>query len=615
MNEINGFKIDEYNVHGIKTGATTSTCPKCSHKRTKNPKQKCAKVFWDTGLLQCSHCGERTQMHTYLKQNEKKVYSRPKKKPVSNFRKETLDWFKDVRGISESTLIKAKVTESAKWMPKANSKVHSIEFNYFLHDELINIKSRAKNKDFMFEKDCELIMYNLDSLIGANECVLVEGEPDALCWIEAGYESVSSVPNGFTVAREDGTSTINLNYIDDYYFLFESIDKIYLAFDNDAAGLEGQKEFIRRLGAEKCYLVDLKDCKDSNDFLLKYGKEALITAKEEAKPVPLEDIKTIKDVQDELIDFWVNGAPKGKTLDLKGFDDSLSFEDKQYTLVVATPGSGKSDLVDHITTKAITKYGDKVGICSTENKPLKFHYDKLFKKIHGRRPKEDDIYSNIVSHTIDYIDENIFHVEKKGRYYLQDVLSKFKELVKRKGCRWFVLDPFNKIDIKGMSKSNINEYTSEYHQMIDEFCTTNNCHLFLVLHPNKMSVDPVINDGKTYLMPTAYDAKGGGEHFDMAYNIIGMVRDYSRNMVKIRTLKVKFQHLGSAGIDNYFGWNINNGRYTATIDYYDSDTTTEPQYEWDNESWIFQEEKKEINQEIPKATLSEAFGEDNGIDF
>ena len=173
-----------------------------------------------------------------------------------------------------------------------------------------------------------------------------------------------------------------------------------------------------------------------------------------------------------------------------------------------------------------------------------------------------------------------------------------------------MLDPFNKIDIKGLSKSNINEYTAEYHQLIDEFCSKYDCHLFLVLHPNKMTLDPNINDGKTFLMPTAYDAKGGGEHFDMSYNIIGMVRDYSRNMVKFRTLKVKFQHLGSAGVDSWFGWNINNGRYTAPIDSYSETTTSAPDYKWDNRSWIFEEEEQE-SKPLPTVSLNDAFGNDD----
>lgn len=610
--EINGFKIKDYNVHGIKTGAKTSICPKCSHTRKpQNQKQKCASVYWDTGILHCNHCGERTQMHTFESKNPKKEYKKPKKTQVNKkYSENFIKWFSEVRGISKETLLKAKITEGSTWMPKAGKKINVIEFNYYLHDELVNIKSRGKNKDFKFEKDCELIMYGMDDIINEKECVLVEGEIDCLAWLEGGYNKSCSVPNGFTLPRPDGTSTINLTYLDDYYHIFDNKEKIYLAFDNDDAGKEGTKEFINRLGAERCYLIDFADCKDSNEYLLKYGKDALIELKKDAKLVPLEDVKTIKDVESELVDFWINGAPKGKTIDLSGVDESISFESKQYTLVVAPPGSGKSDFVDHICCKFTTKYKEKIAICSTENKPLKFHYDKLFKKIHGRRPSEKDVYTNIVSDTIDFIDENIFHVEKNKRYYLQDVLKKFKELRRRKGVKWFVLDPFNKINLRGLSKNDINNYTSEYHQMLDEFVTEEDVHLFLVLHPNKMKLKEGSN--KTYLMPTAYDAKGGGEHFDMAYNILGLVRDFDRNLVQFRTLKVKFQHLGTAGVDTWLGWNINNGRYTEIDGYYDETTTTEPNLKWDNKSWLFVEDYfRKKPQQLPTPTINEAFGDDD----
>jgi hypothetical protein len=32
------------------------------------------------------------------------------------------------------------------------------------------------------------------------------------------------------------------------------------------------KELIRRFGAEKCKIIDFGDCKDANDYLIKYGK-------------------------------------------------------------------------------------------------------------------------------------------------------------------------------------------------------------------------------------------------------------------------------------------------------------------------------------------------------
>ena len=73
--QINGFEVEIYNQYGIKEGATTWTCPNCSHTRSpKNQKQKCLSVFWDTGLGQCNHCGERVQLHTYEKKEREKDY-------------------------------------------------------------------------------------------------------------------------------------------------------------------------------------------------------------------------------------------------------------------------------------------------------------------------------------------------------------------------------------------------------------------------------------------------------------------------------------------------------------------------------------------------------------
>jgi len=607
--DIQGFEIELFNVHGIPTKAKTATCPVCSeHRKKKN--EKCMSVFWDTGLGQCNHCGERIQLHTYKKKETVKVYVKPIQKPKSNLSETVIKWFKDVRGISEQTLIDLKISESNKWMPKAGKSIHVIEFNYFLFGELINIKSRGKNKDFMFEKDCELIMYNLDAIIGQKEAFLVEGEPDALAFHESGIKNVSSVPNGFTLPRPDGTSSINLSYIDDYFGILEPIEKFYLAFDNDVAGIEGRKEFIRRLGAEKCYLIDFKDCKDANEFLLKYGSIALSEIKENAKPVPLEEIITLKDIESDLDDFWINGAPKGMTADLEGFDDNASFVFKQHTLLVSAPNSGKSDFIDHLTSRFAVKYDHKIGICSTENKPTHFHYDKIFKKIFGSRPNADNIKSDEVKEVKHFIDTHFFHVEKESRYYLEDVLAKFAELVKRKGCRWFVIDPFNKVTLKNF-KGDINAYTAEYHQQLDAFEIKYDCHVFLVVHPVKLPNKE--GSSKTYLMPNAYHIKGGGEHFDMSYNIIGLVRDHELNMVKISTLKWKFQHLGSSGCDSWFGWNINNGRYTAPEGYYDGTESEQPEIKWTNRSWLNKfskeaySEPEKINQPIITKTLEEAF--------
>lgn len=620
MPSINGFEIEDFNVHGIKEGAKTSICPKCSHTRKKKT-DKCMSVFWDTGLGQCNHCGSKIQLHTYKKSNIDRSYKKPLPK-TEIVRSDKVNQYFEGRGISKDTLDELKVTSGNSWMPKAQKEIPVIEFNYFFRDELINTKSRGAKKDFKFEKDCEQLIYNLDAVNGESSCVFVEGEVDALSFCESGIKNVCSVPNGFTLPRADGTSTIQTGYLDSYYDIFDRMDKIYLAFDNDTAGIEGQKEFIRRFGSEKIYLVDLKDCKDANDFLLKYSKEELANTIATAIQIPIDEITTISDQWSDLENFYKNGAPKGATIDLEGFDEVASFEMGQYTLLVSAPGSGKSDFIDHVVAKLAIKYGYKTGICSTENTPVFFHYDKIIKKILGYRPAADQLNSDSVQKVKHFIQDHYIHHEKENRYYLQDVLKKFSELVKRKGCRIFILDPFNKIKLKGVQRSNVNEYTEEYHMLIDEFCKKHDAHIFLVLHPNKLGKKKLGKDTyseKTYMMPSAYDAKGGGEHFDMSYNILGLVRDYDREVVHIRTLKWKFQHLGTAGVDLFYKWNINNGRYTPIDGYFDDSSNFIPNSIWNNQSWLEEPkpiEPSEHKKELPLGNPKDVFDSlDDGLQF
>lgn len=600
---LNGFEIDKYNQYGIKENATTSTCPLCSESRKKNT-EKCMSVFWDTGLGQCNHCGERVQLHTYKKKESTKIYLKP---PINSntdaISEDVIKWFNNVRGVGYEVLKRLKIGNSVKWMPKAKKEIPVIEFRYYLFGELINIKYRGKDKDFQFEKGCELIMYNLDAIMHEDECVVVEGEPDVAAFSEAEVYNCVSVPNGFTLPRKDGTSTINLSFLDEYYSFFENKTKIYIAVDNDDAGLEGRKELIIRFGAGKCYIVDFKDCKDANEYLLKYGKEALKKAKEDAKQVPLEWVETLPDFEKDLDNFYLNGSPKGYTTGIKNLDDNFSIEMGQYVVVTGPPQSGKSELVDSMCLGYSLKYNFKIAFASPENKPNHFHADKILRKIIGFRPKtQKDLDSNRVKRAKEYYKDHFYHVGYNDGYDLEKVLSKFEELVHRLGVKVFVLDPYNKIRLKTKTKD-VTDYTREYLNIVDVFCQKHRCIILLIPHPVKMAKEEGTD---TYKLPTAYDIKGGGEFFDMSYHMISLVKDNERGLVKCRTLKIKFQHLGTMEATFWFAWNINNGRYVSVE--YDDKMGHLPAIEWDNSCYLTTKEPTinletgEIDNYIPLET-------------
>jgi len=550
MSELNGFEIDQFNQYGIKDRAKSSTCPKCSEHRKKKT-DKCLSVFWDTGLGMCNHCGELIQLHTYKKKDAEIVYIKPEWNRTTLSDK-CVKWFFS-RGITQLTLNRCRITEGMEWMPQTSKEENTIHFNYFLNDELINTKYRDGRKNFKLFKGAEKIFYNIDAIRTDVTCIIVEGEIDVLSFIESGLHNVVSVPNGFNLQ-----GNVNLDYLDNYLEYFDNKEKIYLALDNDEAGLKGRAEFVRRLGSERCYLVDFKDCKDANEYLVKYGAEELKNCISNAQITPLENVKQLSDYSKDLDNFWVNGLPKGMLTGMTCFDDIFSAELGQYTLVTGVPQSGKSEWLDQIIVKYNLSSKNKVGFVSIENEPFIFHYDKLAQKLYGRRPEAKNIGTKELEEVKSYINDNFFHVHFDKRYYLEEVLSKFRELTRRKGCRIFVIDPFNKVKLKDHITS-INDFTNEYHTQIDAFVKETNSHLFLVAHPNK--TEQADGSESTFKMPNAYNIKGGGEHFDMSYNVLGVNRIYEQKIVQIKTLKVKFKHLGEQQKNVYYSYNTVNGRY------------------------------------------------------
>ena len=584
--ELNGFKIKDFNVHGFDlqgkiTGKVTCVCPMCSHTRKpENKKVKCATVFLDTGFYECHHeCG-RGQLHTYEKKENVKNYVRPQiSESLKPYTSDLVKYMLSVRSISESTLKRFKIIEKGEWF----------SFPYYLGKELINIKSRTISKKFQMVKDAERIFYNLDSIRTDNTAIIVEGEFDVLAFYEAGVYNVVSVPNGF-----NAKGTINISYLDDYYNYFENKDKIILAVDNDEAGEHGKKELIRRFGAEKCHTVDFKDCKDANDYLVKHGKLELSKVIDNSKVVPLDNVETIKDYVEDLKSFYIRGIAKGYTTGIKALDDNYSTELGQFTVITGPPGCGKSEVVDAMCIGYAFKYGFKTAFASPENKPNLFHGDKLLRKVVGFRPKtEIDFNSKRVQQGVEFIEDNFYHVQFDG-YNLKETLNKFEELVKRNGVRVFVIDPFNKIKLKESGGKNVTEYTNDYLNEVDMFCKKTQSIVHLVCHPVKMDK---VEGTKTFKMPNPYNIKGGGEFYDMSYHILGFVRDVEKGLVRGETLKVKFQHLGSADQTFWLGWNYTTGRYKS-IDF-DPEVNNQPVTGWDYNSWIDHEyDKEEPKQEV-----------------
>ena len=547
--EINGFLIDEFNQHKLDEGKKQGTCPLCSSDRQpKNVKAKCASYDWERGLGTCHNCDQSFQLHTYQRKGaSEKTYIRPEgiqsKEPSSKI----IEWFK-TRGISQKTLIDLNVGEGSEYMPQTGKHENTIQFNYLMGDQLINVKYRDGRKNFKLFKGAEKVFYNINSTVGYDSCVITEGEMDVLALHEAGIKNAVSVPNGATL------NSNNLDYLDNCIDYFEDKEKIILAVDSDDAGIALQQELVRRLGAEVCFLASFEDCKDANEYLQKYGKEKLSQRITGARPVPLENVTTFRDIENEVTDFVRNGFKKGYQVGLSNFDDIFSTYTGQFITVTGIPSSGKSDFVDQMVVGYNRNYNWKTAFASPENAPTYLHAHKLMRKTWEGMPASADIHGDKWNNISNHINDNYFFIDME-RYTLESVLRKGAELVKRKGIKCLVIDPFNKVRDIDCKTEDVNRYTMEYLTKIEMFAKKYDVLVFIVAHPTKMYKD---KDGKIE-EPTMYNIKGGGEWYDASYHGILVHRDYEAKTVKAKILKVKFQNLGENGAEAHFTWEPKSG--------------------------------------------------------
>jgi len=547
--EINGFVIDEFNVHGLKEGKRQGVCPSStSCRQPKNHKKECASYDWERGLGTCHNCNKSFQLHTYKRKGDTaREYAKPE--PIEYKRPESkvIEWFK-TRGISQETLADLRVSEGPEYMPQTGKSENTIKFNYFIGEDLINIKYRDGRKNFKLFKGAEKVFYNIDSIVGFEYCIITEGEMDVLALHEAGITNAVSVPNGATL------NTNNLEYLDNCIDYFEDKEKIILAIDQDAAGQALQTELIRRLGAEVCYLVNFDDCKDANEYLLKYGSEELSKVITGARPVPLENVTTFKDIEHDVKDFVQNGFKPGYQVGLANFDRIFSTYTGQFITVTGIPSSGKSDFVDQMCVGYNQNYGWKVAFASPENAPTYLHAHKLMRKVWQDMPTPSDIKTDKWNEVAEHVNNNFFFIDME-RYTLESVLRKGAELVKRKGIKALVIDPFNKVRDVDAASDDVNRYTMDYLTKIEIFAKKYDVLVFIVAHPTKMYKG---SDGQIE-EPTMYNIKGGGEWYDASYHGLLVHRNYDEKTVKAKVLKVKFQNLGENGAEAHFKWEPKSG--------------------------------------------------------
>ena len=544
-------------------GKKRYTCPECSDSRKKS-KQKDLQFYPDTNRAYCFHCN--STFFEY-KPFDKKEYVVPVWKNKTELTNKAVKFFES-RMIKQDILNKMKIYSDTEWMPQVERNTEVICFPYFINNKLINIKFRGPKKSFKLNSGSQLIWYNYNAILDYEEIVIVEGEFDCLSFIQCGIPNCISVPNGAK----------NADFIDESIHLFED-KKIIIAVDNDTDGIELRDELIRRFGAENCRTVDFKECKDANEYHLKYGGFELQEVVKNARDVPIDGNIYVSSLRQDLEDLFKNGLTPGKSTMVDEIDKYCTWETKRLAVVTGRPGSGKSEFVDYLVSKLNILHGWKAAYFTPENYPLKYHYSKMYEKFIGKE------FSSRKSEMIDfdlayeYIQDNFFYIMPEEDLSIDKILTNAKSYIKSKGIKILVIDPYNKLDHQQSKYQTETQYVSKFLDRLTSFAKLNDLLIFLVAHPVKLERTEI---------PTLYNISGSAHFYnktDYGFTVHRVFDDNNSmtNEIEIHWQKIKFKHLGEQGVSELI-YNYKNGRFEerGAIE------------TWDNSNWLVQNVKPEI---------------------
>lgn len=461
------------------------------------------------------------------------------------------------RGLSPETCERVGITSAGK----------ALSFPYLngRRETLFN-KLRSLDKRFWIEPaGSQLRAWNLPSLArelsaGSNQTLVIcEGEFDALACIQAGYNAVTSVPNGAPNVSQDKAYIDPLDdkafsyLIDEHGQLrreFSDFQTYILFTDNDEPGIRLRNDLAIRLGPERCFVpIFPDDCKDANEILQQHGEEGVHRAIQGVTPL-------VPDVLSRLDDIPDSGP---KTLYKSGWrslNDSLTLYTKSLTVVTGKPNAGKSTWALCWALNIARKYGAAGAVIQFEDDIERTRYEvgayvRKWRNSPDREITDKDtgeVYTepnyckdpHFVAKYLRFVPPSVEEDDTRDLTWLRDTI---KEAAQRHGCKWIIIDPWNEIEHFFDRSMREDQYLNDALREIKRLARRYDIAIIIVAHPDKAGGR---NEGIDDM--TLYSISGGAVWKNKADFGIVLARETDGNGFTGNTLvkvdKVKNQRVG-----------------------------------------------------------------------
>lgn len=534
-------------------------CPNCIKLGKENYRDTCLSVNTSDGVYNCHKCGWQGKVKTENNFTmETKIYKVPEKKNMKRLTDSGKEFLLS-RGITEEVIEKNKIVST--------TDNRNILLPYFKNGKIVNYKTRGiDGKFFTQSRDAEPTIYNYDRCVDRDAIVICEGEMDSLSWEVAGIDFHTSVNMGAPNSNDKNIDK-KLECISNCYEVFEKAKAIYIATDEDENGRNLQRELVRRFGAEKCLLVDLSPYKDANEVLVAEGAESLQKRLKIASTPKVEGIFNVDDVSASMLDGFHNGQERGTTTHIESVDNAWTWRNGEVNIWTGYQNEGKSLFLNQLATLKAVFDGWKFAVFSPENMPINDFFNDIIEMYIGR--SSDPFHGNLqmtleeYKEAMDFVKKHFFIIYPKKDFQLNTIFEKAKFLVKTKGIRSLIIDPYNTIQHRMKSGEREDLYISRFMSELKRFALDQNISVNLVAH----QVTPMKDNDGRYIKPDVNRIKGGGTFADKADNVMFVWRperalDYSSTLVTFGSQKIKKQKLvGTPQEITDISFNVKEQRY------------------------------------------------------